>query len=727
MGNAETDTLHDDDAAGGRTEHQSAEETRLHLAAIVESSDDAIISKSLEGVILSWNKGAERIFGYTAEEIVGKSIYTMIPPDRHAEEPNILERLRRGERIDHYETVRVAKDGRRVDVSLSVSPIKDKQGRVIAASKIARDITERKHVEARLREQAEIIETINHTGQVLSAELNLQKVVQVVTDAGTELSGAQFGAFFYNVLDSNGESYLLYTLSGVPRESFANFPMPRNTELFAATFNGERTVRIDDVKKDPRYGKNPPYDGMPAGHLPVTSYLAVPVVTRSGQVLGGLFFGHAKAGRFTERHEQLVEGLAAQAAIAMDNARLYELSQRERAKAEAANRAKDEFLATVSHELRTPLNAIIGWAHMLRTGRLDPQTAERAIETIERNAKSQAQLIEDILDVSRVITGKLRLNVGPVDVVSVITAAIDSVQLAADSKAIKLAVVLDPSTRHISGDASRLQQVVWNLLSNAIKFTPAGGHIEVRLECADANVRVVVSDTGSGISKEFLPYIFDRFSQADGTLTRKQGGLGLGLAIVKHLTEMHGGTVHAESDGPGRGTTFSIELPRMLGRRPDDRREETALRWRREERHDMKRGALPSLAGVQVLVVDDDRDTLEMVTAVLTKYGAAVQGAASVDEAIETLQWHKPDVLVSDLAMPGEDGYSLIRKVRAAEAEGARQLPAVALTALVRIDDRVRALSEGFNMFVPKPVEPDELIAAIANLAEPATADDRRV
>jgi PAS domain S-box-containing protein len=700
------------------TERRRAEEISLHLAAIVESSDDAIISKSLEGIILSWNQGAARLFGYTAEEVIGKSIMILIPPDRAFEEPDILQRLKRGERVDHFETVRVRKDGQTLDISLTISPIKDKRGRVIAVSKIARDITERKQAEARLREQAEVIETINHIGQILSAELNLQTVVQVVTDAASELIGAQFGAFFYNVLDHQGESYMLYTLSGVPREAFAHFPMPRNTELFGPTFRGEGVIRIANVKVDPRYGKNSPYYGMPAGHLPVTSYLAIPVVSRGGEVMGGLFFGHPDENVFTERHAQLVEGLAAQAAIAMDNAHLYEVSQRERAKAEAANRAKDEFLATVSHELRTPLNAIIGWSHMLRRSQLDEATVSRAVETIERNAKSQAQLIEDILDVSRVITGKLRLNVGAVDIVSVISAAVDSVQLAADSKGVNLRVVLDPSARHISGDASRLQQIVWNLLSNAIKFTAPGGHVEVQLERAGANARIVVSDTGEGIAKDFLPFIFERFRQADGSLTRRQGGLGLGLAIVKHLVELHGGRVYAASPGEGHGATFTIELPQTIGRRRGKTLKAEAESPAGDEDYRSSRQPPPSLEGLTVLVVDDDRDSIEMVTAVLADAGALVQGAASANEAIEILRWHKPDVLISDLAMPDEDGYSLISKLRASEAESHQSIPAVALTALVRVEDRVRALSLGFNMFVPKPVEPDELIAAIANLTE---------
>jgi PAS domain S-box-containing protein len=698
------------------TERRSAEEVRLHLAAIVESSDDAIISKSLEGIILSWNEGAERIFGYSAEEILGKPIVMLIPPDRRGEEPKILERLKRGERIDHYETVRVSKDGKALDISLTVSPIKDKNGKIIAASKVARDITERKQAEERLREQTEVIETINRTGQRLSAELNLQKVVQVVTDATTELTGARFGAFFYNVIDEGGEPTMLFAISGVPLETFAHFSSLRNTDLFGPTFRSAGTMRIADVTKDQGYGKNSPYYGMPPGHLPVTSYLAVPVISRSGEVLGGLFFGHPKEGAFLERHERLVEGLAAQAAIAMDNAQLYEMSQQERAKAEEANRMKDEFLATVSHELRTPLNAIIGWSDLLHKGRLDEAGVIRAVETIERNARLQAQLIEDILDVSRVITGKLRLNIEPVDVASSIHAAIDSVQLAADSKGIQLAVMLDPGVRYILGDANRLQQIVWNLLSNAIKFTPAGGGVEVRLEPAGADAQIVVSDSGQGISKDFLPFIFERFRQADGTTTRRHGGLGLGLAIVRHLVELHGGTIHAHSEGKGCGATFIITLPLAIaGGRSSNQKRETESSPRREDR-DSK--PLPSLAGVQVLLVDDDRDSLQILTIMLTTCGAQVQTAASAAEALEVLQSYKPDVVVSDLAMPDEDGYSLIGKIRDLEAHSGKQTPTVALSAYARMKDRARALSAGFNLFMSKPAEPNELIPAIASLIE---------
>ncbi len=417
---------------------------------------------------------------------------------------------------------------------------------------------------------------------------------------------------------------------------------------------------------------------------------------------------------------EIAERRQAEDALRAVKGELEQLLAREqiaRAEAESANRMKDEFLATVSHELRTPLNAIIGWTHLLRNTRLDKATAARAIETIERNAKSQAQLVEDILDVSRVITGKLRLNIGPVDVASIINAAVDSVQLAADSKNIQLEITLDPSARHIPGDCIRLQQVVWNLLSNAIKFTPSGGRVEVRLEHAGPDVQIKVSDTGQGVNSTFLPFIFDRFRQADGTSTRRHGGLGLGLAIVRHLVELHGGTVSADSAGEGCGATFTIRLPHTVtNSRPAQKPNTGSLLPAEETRTDLKR--IPSLDGLQIMLVDDEPDNLQILNVVLAEHGAKVFAASSVAEALEALQCYQPDILVSDLAMPGEDGYSLISKVRASEAESGKQLLAIALTAYVRVEDRARALAAGFNMFVPKPVELNELITAIANLAE---------
>ena len=395
-----------------------------------------------------------------------------------------------------------------------------------------------------------------------------------------------------------------------------------------------------------------------------------------------------------------------------------------RAEAEAASCMKDEFLATVSHELRTPLNSIIGWCHMIRSGRLDGTTVTRALETIERNAKVQAQLVEDILDVSRVITGKLHLSTAPVDLSAVINSSIDAVQLAAESKNIQLEVTLSPVARFTIGDASRLQQVVWNLLSNAIKFTPHGGKVAVKLERAGDSVRIMISDSGQGISTEFLPFIFDRFRQADGTSTRRHGGLGLGLAIVRQLVELHGGTVSASSEGEGLGTTFTVELPLIVPERSRSSKRQTGS-LPLPSVLESQPTSVPSLAGVRVLLVDDDQDTLHVLSVLLRESQAETETVSSVAEAMEVLKWYRPNVIVSDLAMPDEDGYSLIAKVRLLDSSngnsGINSIPAIALTSYVRVEDRSRALAAGFNMFVPKPIQPNELINAIANLIEPSS------
>jgi PAS domain S-box-containing protein len=709
------------------TERKRTEERLLQTAAIVENSDDAIISKDLDGRILSWNPGAERLYGYTVAEAVGQSITMLIPADRPDEEPRILEQIRRGDRVDHYETVRRRKDGRLIDVSLTVSPVKDAEGRIIGASKIARDISERKRFEAERQEQAEIIETVNRVGQTVAGELDLHKLVQAVTDAATEITGAHFGSFFYNVHNEAGASYILYTLSGVPREAFAHFPMPRATDLFGPTFRGEGTILINDVKKDARYGKNSPYYGMPEGHLPVVSYLAVPVISRTGEVLGGLFFGDPKESVFTERAARIVEGLAAQAAVAMDNARLYEAAQRARAAAEQAasenerlyreaqesSRLKDEFLATVSHELRTPLTAILGWAHLLRTSGFNGDSMFKALETIERNARSQSQLIDDLLDVSRIITGKLRMDIRPVDPNSFIEAAIEAVSPAAEAKGVLLQRIMDTGVVSVAGDPVRLQQVVWNLLSNAIKFTPKGGRVKIWLERVNSHIEIGVSDSGSGIEPEFLPYVFDRFRQADGRSTRQHGGLGLGLAIARHLVELHGGTVRAESAGKEQGATFTVLLPvapvyQSIGQG--------------ERVHPAARDTLPNyecpdrLDGLKVLIVDDEPDTREMLKIGLAQCGAEVKVTGSVAEALEALVTDVPDLLISDIGMPDEDGYELIRRVRELPVECGRKVPAIALTAYARVEDRMQALRAGYQMHVPKPVELAELVAVAASL-----------
>jgi len=336
----------------------SHEADTLRLAAIVESSDDAIIGKRLDGTITSWNRGAERLFGYRPDEIIGRSILTLIPPDRHEEEVGIVNRLRRGQQIEHFETVRRHKSGKLIDISLTVSPIRRRDGTIIGASKIARDVTQKKRAEALLARQAEHLAVLNRVARIISRDLDLDRIVQAVTDEATAISGARFGAFFYNVRDGEGESYLLYALSGVSRESFDKLGMPRNTALFAPTFAGMSIVRSDDIRTDPRYGRNSPHGAMPPDHLPVVSYLAVPVISGSGEVIGGLFFGHDEPGRFAPETETMISAIASQAAVAIDNARLHNAAQAEIAQRKQAQEAKDLLLHEIKHRVKNTLATI---------------------------------------------------------------------------------------------------------------------------------------------------------------------------------------------------------------------------------------------------------------------------------------------------------------------------------------------------------------------------------
>jgi signal transduction histidine kinase/ActR/RegA family two-component response regulator len=504
--------------------------------------------------------------------------------------------------------------------------------------------------------------------------------------------------------------------------------VPRNTPVFERTFRGEGILRSDDITRDPRYGKMAPHHGMPKGHLPVCSYLAVPVVSRSGEVIGGLFFGHPQPGVFTERSERIIAGVAAQAAVAIDNARLYEVAQKAaeerklllereraaRAEAEHMGEMKDEFLATLSHELRTPLSAILGWSLVLRTRPMDPAGLQQAVETIERNARLQAQLIEDLLDMSRITSGKVRLDVQPVSPVTFIEAALDTVRPAADAKGIRLEKLLDPSAGPVSGDPSRLQQVMWNLLSNAIKFTERGGKVQVRLERVNSHIEICVADTGIGLKPEFLADVFERFRQVDATSTRRYGGLGLGLSIVRNLAELHGGTVRASSAGEGRGSTFIVHLPLTIvhasAQTDVPRLHPKALKGMADYR-------ITDLAGLKILVVDDERDARSLLQRILSDCNAQVLTAAGAAEALALIRDERPDLLISDIGMPEVDGYELLKRVRALGEAGGGRIPAIALTAFARSEDRTLALRAGFLVHVSKPVEPAELVATVASVA----------
>jgi PAS domain S-box-containing protein len=518
------------------TERKRAEQARAHLAAIVESSDDAIISKTLDGIITSWNSGAQRLFGYTAEQIIGKSILTLIPPALHHEEAVIISRLRRGERIEHYDTTRLARNGEQVRVSLTVSPVRDGRGRIVGASKIARSIGERE--------------------------------------------------------------------------------------------------------------------------------------------------------------------------------RLLESERAARSQAERLSHVKDEFLATLSHELRTPLNAILGWSALLRQQAISIQERTRGLETIERNARAQAQIINDLLDMSRIVSGKLHLDVQPIYLQDVIVAAIETVRPSAEARHIRLQSLVDSTIGRTRGDPNRLQQVLWNLLTNAVKFTPQGGRIQVVFERVSSHVEITVADSGIGVKPEFLPYVFDRFRQADASTTRRFGGLGLGLSIVRNLVELHGGTVSVRSAGENQGTTFTIALPLLAIDAESARR----LRTPTAEEVTLDEIELPMLDDATILIVDDEADTRLLVQRILEDRGARVLSAASAMEALTLIASEKVDLMVSDIGMPGVDGYQLIEQVRVLDDRRSGPLPAIAVTAYARPEDRQRSLLAGYQAHIPKPLEARELIAAIASL-----------
>ena len=588
------------------------------------------------------------------------------------------------------------------------------------ASSLQAEVVERSGIEMALRAvQAELedqiadLRRLHEMSARLTSTIDLEPLLREVLDAVLALQGSDMGLLALCDPETRLTLRVHRGLDAAFVEEIERVPFGGGA--WAIAYTERRPVVIEDTEADPVFTS---YRDV-ARRAGFRACQSTPLFTRGGDVIGVLSVHFAEPRRPAEAETRLIDLYVRLAADAIENAQLHERLQRElddrreslarehaaRSQAEIANRMKDEFLANVSHELRTPLNAVLGWAHILRTGRPDEATLARAVEVIERNAQAQAKLIEDILDASRALTGTLSIGHDAVDLGAVINAATDSMRAGARSKGIALTAMLDPDARHVTGDAVRLQQVVSNVLTNAIKFTQPGGKVDVRLTRAGERARITVTDTGEGIPSDFLPFVFEHFRQGDPTITRRHGGLGLGLTIVRHVVDLHGGTVRAESAGEGYGTTVMIELPLA---------EATA------ETPPPDAGAAPAppLRSVQVLVVDDDRDALDMLARLLSDAGAAVRTASSATEAVTLLRWIQPDVLVSDLAMPDEDGYSLIRTVRASERGTGRDIPAVALTAYVRVQDRARAVAAGFNMFVEKPVDPDELISVIAGIAE---------
>ncbi|MCC5626952.1 response regulator [Nostoc sphaeroides CHAB 2801] len=435
-------------------------------------------------------------------------------------------------------------------------------------------------------------------------------------------------------------------------------------------------------------------------------WISIPLMVE-GWAVGGISLGFAQSQQLSAEDQAFILAVAQQCAQAIARAHLYEAERTARSAAESANRIKDEFLAVLSHELRTPLNPILGWTKLMRTRKLDQATSDRALETIERNAKLQTQLIEDLLDVSRILQGKLNLNFCPINLISVIEAAIETVRLSAQAKSIEIQTIIECSLSPVLGDANRLQQVFWNILSNAIKFTPTGGQVKIKLQQVSSQVQICVTDTGKGIAPEFLPYVFDYFRQADGATTRKFGGLGLGLAIVRHLVELHGGTVQAQSLGEEQGATFTVRIPCLQdeSKKIKDAKDNSSLVGQ----------SLP-LSGLDILVVDDDADMREFLPFMLEQYGATVTAVASAIEALTALSQSQPNLLISDIGMPEMDGYMLMRQVRSLQPEQGGTIPAIALTAYAAEIDYQQAIAAGFQQHISKPVDPEELVKAIALL-----------
>ena len=687
------------------------------LRALANSIPQLAWMAQADGSIVWYNERWYEYTGTSLAQMAGWGWQSVHDPEVL---PMVLQRwnesIRTGNPFDMEFPIRGA-DGQFRWFLTRVNAVRDRLGHVVRWVGTNTDVDQVKRVQQALRDESHVLELLNSTGSALAHQRDLRSLLQTVTDAATGISGARVGAFFYYGVDGAGAPATLHTVSGAGSAQFAKL---------APEAPGDAAVRLDDLTGELRYGQAALHFGLPQDHPALRSYLAVPVVARSGEVLGRMMFGHPEAALFTARTERIVGGIAAQAAVAIDNTRLYEAAQRAaderkdllesermaRAEAERTSQMKDEFLATLSHELRTPLSAILGWAQVLRRGMRDTADLQRGLQTIERNARAQAQLIEDLLDMSRITSGKVLLDVQTLSPTVFIDAAIETLRPAAEAKSIRLETHYDAGAGMISGDPARLQQVIWNLLSNAIKFTPQGGLVQIVLRPANGNIEIAVRDSGAGIAPEFITHVFERFRQGDASTTRQHGGLGLGLSIVKHLIEQHGGTVRVDSDGEQRGACFTVELPVA-----NEQLMERAGRAHYSPPSPLTPDIVQrDLSGVLVLVVDDEPDARDLIKRILSDCNATVTTADSARAALDAFRATAPNVLVSDLGMPDMDGFGLLAEVRKLGVAAGGGVPAVALTAFARSEDRLRALAAGFAAHISKPVEPSQLIATVANM-----------
>jgi PAS domain S-box-containing protein len=690
------------------TERQSA--IFKERADLLELAHDAIIVRNTDGIILLWSRGAEKFYGWGKEEALGSDYYSFLETRFTEPMADVEARLFR----DDYwegELINTRSDGRQITVSSRWVLQRDERGAPSVILEISNDFTGRKRAEDSLRKSEERYRSFAVASRVFTeASLDLQSIVNTAARSIGELVGdtciigllsddkqwLNIGGFYHP--DPEGLALIRELLEEKIHRVDEGI-------IGRVLFSGEPLVITKLARNEAHSVISQRYHSY-LKKFDVHSLMSVPLRAR-GRIIGALTVTRlGPDNSYTREDQTFLQDLADLAALAVDNTRLYRQSQE-------VNRLKDEFLATVSHELRTPLTAILGWSRLLRAGKLSAPDFLHAVDIVERNAKTQAQLIDDLLDISRITTGKLQLDIRPVDLVPVIEAATDAVRPLAIAKEIQINILLQLGLSLVLGDPARLQQVVWNLLSNSIKFTPNGGRIEIRLERVNSHVEIKVSDNGQGISQEFLPFLFDRFRQADSTESREHGGLGLGLAIAHHIVEMHGGRIKAESAGKGQGSAFTVRLPLANTSSEPAHSQIVSPAFRGGIPFDSP----PELKGMRVLVVEDEPDTLELIALVLRSCGVLVVPTAAAKDALEQLDREQFDLLVADIGLPGEDGYELIRKIRERAPNNGGKIPAVALTAYARAEDRVRALRAGYQMHVPKPVEPAEIVTVVSRLA----------
>jgi PAS domain S-box-containing protein len=692
-------------------------ESEERYRELVENANDVVFTLDLAGNVTSINKAVESITGYSQSELLGMNMSEFLTPGSTDSARQMTERKLAGEERTNYEVDVHAKDGRTFRLEIS-SRLAIQQGKPVGVQGVARDITNRRQTEEALR----------HADQRALSEYErlLEKVAKLAQVLGTarDLSVIFRGLKEFTVLSVPCDGLFVSLYDPLRDVRTACYGWGDNEEIDTAelppmpvNFTGpnSRAVRTNQVIITNDYQTetlgHPAVLVGPDNGLRPQSSLCAPMAVM-GRIIGTIEVQTYEKAAYRDEHETAMRMAANLTAVAIENVRLLERESTARASAEESNRLKDEFLATVSHELRTPLTAILGWSRMLEGGTLDSEVAARAIETIKRNAKAQAQIIDDILDVSRIITGNLYLDLQPIELAPVLESAINVVRPTAEAKGIQIDVDFEPEPAAVPGDSNRLQQVFWNLLSNAVKFTPAGGKVSVGLRRVDSEAEIKVTDTGQGISADFLPFVFDRFRQADSSSTRQHGGLGLGLAIARHLIEIHGGAIEAHSSGAG--ATFTVRLPLVGSVSDSENAARVAIDTEAENRERLHSQQI--LSGLHVLIVDDDEDTLELLSAALTQRSAHVIAVSSAAAAIESIKTFRPDVLISDIAMPGEDGYELIKKVLALDWEPA--IPAIAITAYAKEEDKQRALAAGYQRYLSKPVELREFIAAVAEAGQ---------